>query len=210
MQLALQLLNSRDTDILQGDVLEQPASLYLNDNCEGPPGVANVQTIASAPDDPLAIIGPLCSDSAVQAAVVAAQHALPMISFDSTSVVLNDRARFPFFVRTQPSALTEIVPLVHLVRAFGWQRIAVASTDDVFFGGGATLIAQLAAGYGITVSPTTRWQSGAGVDAVLPVVQQLQAADVKVVILFLIPADVFTFLDAALDRKSTRLNSSHT
>lgn len=198
VQLASQNLKTIDVDILEGDTLMFPNDLALSDGCAADVAAESFSQIVASSVRPIAVLGPVCSASALALFPQATQAQIPIVSPDSTSPVLNDQTQFPYLLRLYPSDEFEIESMVSLVGHFGWQRLAIICTNDLYSLGGATQIAERLLAAGITSLPLQPFTGGATVSAILPYVKQLKQSDIRVIVLWLHAADFQTFAEAAL------------
>jgi len=83
---------------------------------------------------PHGIVGARCSGASIQLARIAGLEGVPQLSPASNSARLSDDTEFPFFSRllAPNDERGEVGALVALLREFGWERIAIISTDTQF------------------------------------------------------------------------------
>uniref|UniRef100_A0A8C5PDH9 G-protein coupled receptors family 3 profile domain-containing protein n=1 Tax=Leptobrachium leishanense TaxID=445787 RepID=A0A8C5PDH9_9ANUR len=76
------------------------------------------------------IIGSTISTHSVILASILGIYKFPQISHYSTSAILSDRIRFPSFLRTVPSDISQSKGLAHLVVHFRWTWVGLVATDN--------------------------------------------------------------------------------
>ena len=82
------------------------------------------------------IVGALRSTSSMAVASLSAYYELPQISYASTSDLLSDRRRYPYFLRLVPPDRFQIEAVVALIRFYGWSYVAFLHDDgDYGYGG---------------------------------------------------------------------------
>ena len=100
---------------------------------------------------PLAVVGALFSLVSIPMTSLLGGFHIPMISPGSTSSVLNDRCRFPYFFRTIPPNGVYVKCLIRLVIRYGWRYVSVIYTDDPFGRDGKELFEKEAKRYKICI-----------------------------------------------------------
>uniref|UniRef100_A0A667Z0H1 G-protein coupled receptor family C group 6 member A n=1 Tax=Myripristis murdjan TaxID=586833 RepID=A0A667Z0H1_9TELE len=77
-----------------------------------------------------AIIGARYSEVSIAMARLLALSMVPQISTTSSAATLDDKLRFPSFLRTIPSDIHQTRALAHLMAHFDWNWVGVVSGDD--------------------------------------------------------------------------------
>jgi ABC-type branched-subunit amino acid transport system substrate-binding protein len=198
VRLAFAQLNDVEVPLLGGDNLELPEEMVWNEDCSTERGAYITQILAKMSPRPVAVIGPYCSAAGVGAFPLATTYQLPFITPGAQSVLFNDRTKYPYVNRIQQSLAPDTNAAFRVIRHFGWGRVAFLGTKDVFSGGGADRLHALAQSISITSVVSPRWQRDAPVSVVLPILRDLQAADVRVLVAFVHPLDFFTIMQAAM------------
>ncbi|ESN97887.1 hypothetical protein HELRODRAFT_101913 [Helobdella robusta] len=127
--MALHAVNER-ADILPGYRLNMVA---LNSECK--PGLGMAKLYQLLYNDPVKImlLGPGCSTVSTFVGQAAWMWNLVVLSYGSSSPALSNKARFPSFFRTHPSATIHNPTRVKLFKMFNWTRIAtLQDTHEVF------------------------------------------------------------------------------
>ncbi|XP_062575063.1 metabotropic glutamate receptor 3-like [Saccostrea cucullata] len=78
------------------------------------------------------VIGAPSSVTSIQVANLLKLFKIPQVSFFSTSTVLSNRDRYPFFLRTIPSDVHQAQAMVELVRMFGWTYVSVVYEESSY------------------------------------------------------------------------------
>ncbi|XP_070535513.1 extracellular calcium-sensing receptor-like [Ptychodera flava] len=84
-----------------------------------------------------AVIGASGSDTTMAVAEFLNVYNIPVISYDATSSLLNDRQRYKSFFRTVPSDVHQAMAMVDLITHFGWDWVGIIGADN-FYGRPAT------------------------------------------------------------------------
>ncbi len=78
------------------------------------------------------IIGPEQSRVAAHLAVYCGGRKVPLISPSATDPLLTSDAEYPFFARTALSDKFQSIVLLHMMKAFNWNRVAIIHSNDEF------------------------------------------------------------------------------
>lgn len=78
------------------------------------------------------VVGARRSSSSVQAALLFSLFKIPQISYLSTSDVLSNKYRFPFFMRTVSPDVLQVAAIYDILLEFDWTYISFISSDDVY------------------------------------------------------------------------------
>jgi len=79
---------------------------------------------------PHGVIGCRCSSSAISVGSVAGLEGVPQISPESVAFELSDHEKYPFFGRVR--SIDGVIAFIAMLRGFGWQRVSLIQTDDVY------------------------------------------------------------------------------
>jgi ABC-type branched-subunit amino acid transport system substrate-binding protein len=197
--VALAQLNDVDVPLLGGDNLELPEEFLLHETCDAANGIELVQFLASASSRPVAVIGPYCSATGTGAFPLAATYQLPFITPGAQSLLFNDRTKYPYVNRVQQSLGPDTNAAFRVIRHFGWGRVAFLGTNDVFSGGGADRLHALAQSISITSVVSQRWPPASSYEVIVPILRNLQLADVRVLVAYAHPDDFVQILGAAVE-----------
>ena len=96
------------------------------------PGGGVGQNGTEYPVPTLGIIGAANSAVSVPVASLTRLFSIPQISHLSTSILLNDRNRYPFFYRTVPPDSQQTRAMIDLLLAFNWTYISTIFTRDAY------------------------------------------------------------------------------
>lgn len=80
----------------------------------------------------VAVVGAAYSGISMAIASLAGLFYVPVISYASTSRLLNDRARFKYFLRTVPSDNLQVQAMVELIKRFGWNFVSTVASDTEY------------------------------------------------------------------------------
>jgi ABC-type branched-subunit amino acid transport system substrate-binding protein len=83
-----------------------------------------------------AIVGPASSGPSAQAALITRNFKVPQVSYSATSSELSKGAVYEFFGRVVPSDSFQGQALAHIVKQYGWTRVALVSGDSAYGVGG--------------------------------------------------------------------------
>mmetsp|Transcript_23685 Transcript_23685/g.37812 ORF Transcript_23685/g.37812 Transcript_23685/m.37812 type:complete len:1810 (+) Transcript_23685:446-5875(+) len=78
------------------------------------------------------MVGPFSDDESVATAMFGGVHGLPQISFGATSLELNNRELYPYFMRTIVTALSGANALCALWKSEGYRFVTIFYIDDHF------------------------------------------------------------------------------
>ena len=78
------------------------------------------------------VVGARKSSSSVQAALLLSLFRIPQISYLSTSDVLSNKNRYPYFMRTVGPDVLQVAAIFDLLHHFNWTYISFISSDDVY------------------------------------------------------------------------------
>ncbi|XP_056142950.1 G-protein coupled receptor family C group 6 member A [Lampris incognitus] len=88
------------------------------------------RTNTSACDRPvMAVVGASESEISIAVARQLTLKLIPQISYSSTAVVLSDKTRFPFFLRTIPNDKYQTAAIVKLLSDSGWKWVGMLTTN---------------------------------------------------------------------------------
>lgn len=114
-----------------------------------------VDPITGAAIDPnkvVAVVGPYSSGVAVTTAHTFSSMGIPVISYSASSVDLDDRINYPYFLRTVPSDLDQASAMVEIIKEMGWQYVSLAYVNTNYGSKGKETFLRLAKDAGICVA----------------------------------------------------------
>ncbi|CAL8287298.1 unnamed protein product [Merluccius merluccius] len=108
--------------------LRVTAGFTGQEDCGDPEGT---NTTAHPPPPPpvLAVVGAHYSEMSIAIARQLTLKSIPQISYASTAVILSDKARFPFFMRTVPNDVYQTAAMVKLLSDNHWSWVGILTTD---------------------------------------------------------------------------------
>ncbi|KAL4221716.1 hypothetical protein ACF0H5_019971 [Mactra antiquata] len=109
------------------------------------------------------VIGAPSSVTSIQVANLLKLFKIPQVSFFSTSTVLSNRDRYPFFLRTIPSDVNQAQAMVELVRMFNWTYVSVIYEESSYGMQGFNELEKLLSRHGICIAMTERLLKDSGV-----------------------------------------------
>nr|UIS42913.1 taste receptor type 1 member 1 [Haplophaedia aureliae] len=80
----------------------------------------------------VAVIGPDCSDVALTTAAVLSVFLVPVISYEASSEVLSQKRLYASFLRTIPSDGQQVKAIFQLMKAFGWNWVALLGSNNAY------------------------------------------------------------------------------
>jgi hypothetical protein len=172
LQVGLAAVTS--SGLLGGATLVVGANLSIIDPVGISAGAVVGEYLVNLPSTskPIAVIGPEYSTTAEGLLSVLTPNKMPAITIDATSSALNEQTTYPYFVRTQRSAVAEARALVSMAVYLGFKRIAVLGTDDLYSVTGVADIIEMCLADGITVAYVGQWAAGSELEVVEPYVQK--------------------------------------
>lgn len=99
------------------------------------------------------IVGPARSACSAPVALIAGIEKIPQISYWATSPTLEDRQKYPYFLRTISSDSESTVSAAQLFHFLGYRSVALLYVDDEYGKGYAPAFDSAAAGLGISATP---------------------------------------------------------
>ena len=98
-----------------------------------------------------AVIGAQVSFVSIPVASFLSLAQIPQISYLSTSVLLNDRTKYPYFYRTVPSDDLQAQVLIDIAVNFGWTFVSAVYSKDLYGEPGMQRFRELAVEHGICI-----------------------------------------------------------
>ena len=98
-----------------------------------------------------AVIGAQVSFVSIPVASFLSLAQIPQISYLSTSVLLNDRTKYPYFYRTVPSDDLQAQVLIDIAVNFGWTFVSAVYSKDLYGEPGIQRFRELAVEHGICI-----------------------------------------------------------
>ncbi|XP_019747950.1 taste receptor type 1 member 3 [Hippocampus comes] len=150
----------------------------------------------------VAVIGPFNSEMVSVIGKVLGFFLMPQISFGATSDKFSDKRVYPSFFRTVPSDTWQVNAIVLLLKEFSWNWVAVVGSDEEYGQQGAQEFTKKAE----TTSTCVAYQGMIPVytdpvKAVKNIVDNIQATNVKVVLVFSLPDPAEVFFKEVIKRK---------
>ncbi|XP_066528178.1 taste receptor type 1 member 3 [Hoplias malabaricus] len=132
-----------------------------------------------------AVIGPCNSETATVIGKLLGFFLMPQVSYRATSDDFSDKLQYPSFLRTVPSDKLQAIAMVQLLKAFGWNWVAVVGSDEEYGKQGNQQLSNIASDWGICVAyegliPVF----GNPVPAIREILERINETQVGVVVLF--------------------------
>ncbi|XP_067659268.1 metabotropic glutamate receptor 8-like [Haliotis asinina] len=225
MLYTLDYINSNESDILPGIRL----GMLTKDDCDRDiygleqavdfirGSIANIGGSSykckdgSNPENDVRIIsGVIAAPSSVtsiQVANLLKLFRIPQVSFFSTSPVLSNRERFPYFLRTIPSDVNQAQAMVELVKMLKWTYVSVVYEESSYGMQGFNEVEKLLKENGICLATTEKLLKDSGVasgEAYDTIVDRLlQKVNARGVIIFGSDQEVGELMEAVNRKKAT-------
>ncbi|XP_061688270.1 taste receptor type 1 member 3 [Syngnathoides biaculeatus] len=150
----------------------------------------------------VAVIGPFNSEMVSVIGKVLGFFLMPQISFGATSNKFSNKRVYPSFFRTVPSDKWQVNAMVLLLKEFAWNWVAVVGSDEEYGQQGAQEFTKKAE----TMSTCVAYKGMIPiytdpVEAVKIIVDNIQATNVKVVLVFSLPDPAVVFFKEVIKRK---------
>ena len=81
----------------------------------------------------LVLLGPACSDPAAGVAQVSYRYGLSLLTFASRSPQLGNLARYPGFIRGNPSDANIVAGWMKYIQEYNWRRLAILNQQGDYF-----------------------------------------------------------------------------
>ena len=150
------------------------------------PGGGVGQNGTEYPVPTLGIIGAVNSAVSVPVASLTRLFSIPQISHFSTSILLNDRNRYPFFYRTVPPDSQQTRAMIDLLLAFNWTYISTIFTRDAYGEPAITELKKLAIENEMCIDVDEAIEENFNESDYQKLAETLQNSTAKVVVLFAI------------------------
>ncbi|KYO31562.1 taste receptor type 1 member 3 [Alligator mississippiensis] len=151
-----------------------------------------------------AVIGPHTSDLCMATAKLFSFFLTPQVSYGASADKLSNSELYPSFFRTVPSDKLQVKAMIHLLKRFEWNWIAVIGSDDEYGREGLSLFTNLATSYGICIAYEgvipTDWLDPNPWDKLDEVIKYINSTQVNVVVLFSIDRPAQTLLERCIKK----------
>ena len=124
-------------------------------------------------DHVIAAVGALSSKVTLIVADLLTALNIPMISYGASSAGLDDRVRYPYFLRTVPSDTLQVAGLVEVLKEMELTHVAAVYIDDAYGQNGIRAFKELAQRNGICVEEEKIIGQTASFDEIKRVVDQI-------------------------------------
>ena len=144
--------------------------------------VINGSQDASIPT--VGIVGAAASRVSIPVAGLGSLFQVPQVSFASTSPILSNRTRFPYFYRTVPPDNFQTQAMIDLIRYFNWTQVSIIYVGDSYGQPGGQELQRLAMDNDICIDVYEEIGLNFGSEDYRVLAEQLLNSDPDIVILF--------------------------
>ena len=163
------------------------------------PGGGVGQNGTEYPVPTLGIIGAANSAVSVPVASLTRLFSIPQISHLSTSILLNDRNRYPFFYRTVPPDSQQTRAMIDLLLAFNWTYISTIFTRDAYGEPAITELKKLAIENEMCIDVDEAIEENFNESDYQKLAEKLRNSTAKVVVLFTTKKDAARLFNATIN-----------
>ncbi|KAL4225958.1 hypothetical protein ACF0H5_013946 [Mactra antiquata] len=135
-------------------------------------------------DDVIVIIGALSSPVTLQVADLATAMNLPMLSYSASSPDLENRIRYPYFLRSVPSDSLQIQGMIKVLTTLDISHVGLLYIDDAYGKAGKIQLEEEARRHKICVKPPIQLSQNMTNDDLDGIVDKLEEQQVRVVLFF--------------------------
>ncbi|KAL6111932.1 tas1r3 [Pungitius sinensis] len=151
-----------------------------------------------------AVIGPLTSEMTSAIGKLLGFFLMPQVSFGATSDKFSNKLLYPSFFRTVPSDKWQVEAMVHLLKRFDWNWVAVVGSEEEYGKAGVQEFSKLAENTTICVA----YQGLIPVytdpeSAIDTIINNINATKVNVVVVFSIGEPAAVFFTEVIKRNVT-------
>ena len=136
----------RDSCFTESTALKETADLILHDY-----EVCTDENISSNTNPVSVVIGEYTSLVSIPMAAFLQLFDVPQISYTSTSAILNNRERYPYFYRTVPPDDQQTQAIVDLMMHYDWLYVSTIHSNDVYGEPAIEKFKELASANGICI-----------------------------------------------------------
>ncbi|XP_045164243.2 uncharacterized protein LOC123528539 [Mercenaria mercenaria] len=147
-------------------------------------------------DNVISVVGALSSSVTLIVADLLTSVNLPMISYSASSPDLDNKNRYPYFLRTVPSDTLQVQGMIAVVLELGVSHVGLVYIDDAYGQGGKLRLQQEASSRNICVeNPISVRQDMSEEYVEIDVIKELYEQQVRVVLFFAIDSIAQQILD---------------
>ncbi|XP_072895152.1 vomeronasal type-2 receptor 1-like [Hemitrygon akajei] len=183
----------------------------IHDDCDSPEIATKVtlallngqeKTYASpvcdGPLDISGIVGGAGSSVSIAVARTTGPFRIPLVSYFSTCMCLNDKTEYPTFHRTIPSDEHQSKALGYLVQMFGWTWIGTINSDDDYGNSGIKAFIETAVDFGVCIAFSESFHRTDPGQKITRIVQLIKETTAKVVVAFAGPGEMRILFEEVL------------
>ncbi|XP_066920888.1 metabotropic glutamate receptor 4-like [Clytia hemisphaerica] len=148
----------------------------------------------------IGVVGPASSTVSELTANILLPSGMPIISYSSTSVKLNDKELFPYFMRTIAADDYQSRVIFDLVNKFGWKYVSLVASDNVYGRSGTAELVDLFKANGICLAVHKFFAVPYNNDEIKQIAHELQNAEkAGVIIVWAVTSPSRILMNAARD-----------
>ena len=181
------------------DLIITGSQLDIESCTSNSPGGEVGQNGTGYPVPTLGIIGAANSGVSVPVASLTRLFSIPQISHLSTSTILNDRDRYPFFYRTVPPDSQQTRAMIDLLLAFNWTYISTIFTRDAYGEPAIIELKRLATENGMCIDVDEAIEQSFNEKDYQKLAEKLKSSSAKVVVLFTTQSVAARLLNATIN-----------
>ncbi len=179
----------RDTCFIEQVGLDETADLIITPmqgTCTATVGESanQTQTVANTTLITIGLVGAASSSVSIPIAGLTRLFTVPQVSFASTSDILGDRERYPYFYRTIPSDALEVQALIDVIQHFGWTYISTIFSRNTYGRFGIDGLVRIAGERGICIDLNEGIDETASVSDYRKIADKLSRSTANVVVFY--------------------------
>ncbi|XP_056102498.1 taste receptor type 1 member 1-like [Rhinichthys klamathensis goyatoka] len=143
----------------------------------------------------IALTGPFESTRAITIAELFTMDLIPMVNYGASSNALNNKLKYPAFVRTMPSNKNLIEMIIQIIQRFGWNWVAFLGSQGDYGSDGLKLFNTYISNTGICLGYQEILRLNANYILTL---QKIEMLEINVIVVFALPQYASKIIKAAI------------